>query len=82
MLVKTEKEYCDRCGAEIPKCRYDGITRWLPLYTRVGYVKIFSCPWRWNKEIHELIRDETTYKILCMNCAKEFCEWWEKKNND
>ena len=82
MRVVTEKEYCDRCGAEIPKYKGDNSTRWFSLHYMTTRIKFFQLPWKCNSEegICGCTSDERTYKIICSKCAKEFVEWWNEKN--
>ena len=83
MKIRTEKEYCDRCGAEIPPLRHDNVNTWFPMRKKIGYVKFLALPKRLykdNPKIYDATRDEYNYEILCVKCAEEFVKWWEEKD--
>lgn len=82
MRITSEKEYCDRCGAEIPSCRYR-VLRYIPLRPRIGLIKCFAHPDRWSEEkISQWTGSEEHYEILCMDCAKSFADWWDEKKQE
>ena len=84
MKVVTEKEYCDRCGAEIPKYKSDNSARWFSLRYMTTRIKFFQLPHKRGTEDNIVGRtlDENHYEIICSKCAKEFCEWWELKDTN
>lgn len=79
MRKRIEKEYCDRCGVEIPLeegCNY--VFKSHSLKIKWHKMKFTILPMRLRKD-DEIIDHhcEEDYD-LCPKCAKEFVEWWEQ----
>ena len=79
-------EYCDRCKMELPRSKiYHNVFSSDHLHIKFDRIKFSGLPFRWSKDEKistRYITEEEKHFVLCPACAREFCEWWERKGGE